>query len=192
MLKEKRDDFRHVVAQIAAIDPVVAIEFAAMVDCVDRVEARAAALAAAASSVSTQPSKIALIGIYGGLTPRGSWYGSSFSDIAAAATRAGNDPDVAGIVLDVDSPGGTVSGTMETAAAVADAASKKPCVACVNTLAASAAYWIASQASEVVMVPSGDVGSIGAMIMHQDVSGIGDIEIAELEVGAGHQNAERA
>nr|WP_229163016.1 S49 family peptidase [Bradyrhizobium brasilense] len=38
-----------------------------------------------------------------------------------------------------------------------------------NTLAASAAYWIASQAGELVMTPSADVGSIGAMIMHQDI-----------------------
>lgn len=87
------------------------------------------------------------------------------------ASRAANDPDIAGAIIDVDSPGGTVAATMEAALAVAELASKKPCVACVNTLAASAAYWIASQASEMVMTPSGDVGSIGAMIMHQDVSG---------------------
>ncbi|MBW7967567.1 S49 family peptidase [Bradyrhizobium sp. BR 10261] len=169
MSKDKK--LRQVITQITAIDPVVAIEISAMMECLAGIEAREQALAAAAETVSAQPSKIALIGVYGGLTPRGSWYGSSLSGIAAAATRAGNDPDVAGIILDIDSPGGTVSGTMEAAAAVADAASKKPCIACVNTLAASAAYWIASQASEMVIAPSGDVGSIGAMIMHQDVSG---------------------
>lgn len=172
MGKEKRAKLRQVMAQISAIDPVVAIEIAAMADCLDRVEARQQMLAATASSVSTQPSKIALIGIYGGLTPRGSWYGSSLSGIAAAALRAAADPDVAGIILDVDSPGGTVAGTMEAANAISEAAAKKPCIACVNTLAASAAYWLASQALEVVIAPSGDVGSIGAMIMHQDVSGL--------------------
>ncbi|WP_166295316.1 S49 family peptidase [Bradyrhizobium sp. 2S1] len=63
------------------------------------------------------------------------------------------------------------SGTVEAATAVAAAAAKKPVVAIANTLAASAAYWIASQAGELVMTPSADVGSIGAMIMHQDISG---------------------
>jgi ClpP class serine protease len=47
-------------------------------------------------------------------------------------------------------------------------------IAIANTLAASAAYWIGSQASEFVMAPSADVGSIGAMILHQDVSGMLD------------------
>ena len=168
--ENRRPDLRQVIAQIAAVDPVVAIELAA-IEHLDAIEAREAALAAVAATVAAQPSKIALIGVYGGLTPRGSWYGSSLSAIAAGAARAASDPDVLGAIVDIDSPGGTGSGTMEAAAAIADLASKKPCVACVNTLAASAAYWIASQCSEIVISPSGDVGSIGAMVMHQDVSG---------------------
>ncbi|WP_038380281.1 S49 family peptidase, partial [Bradyrhizobium elkanii] len=97
--------------------------------------------------------------------------GSSLTGIASQVMRAADDQDVAGIVLDVDSPGGTVSATVEAANAVAYATVKKPVVAVANTLAASAAYWIASQAGELVMTPSADVGSIGAMIMHQDISG---------------------
>jgi signal peptide peptidase SppA len=166
MAKEKRAKLRHVVGQLAAIDPAVAIELSAMTDCLARSIAREQA--AAATSVPTQPSKIALISVSGPLTPRGSWFGSSLSGIAAQVARAASDPDVAAIILDIDSPGGTVAGTAEAAAAVADAATKKPVCACVNTLAASAAYWIASQASEIVMTPSADVGSIGAMVMHVD------------------------
>ncbi|MHC2666569.1 S49 family peptidase [Bradyrhizobium diazoefficiens] len=171
MANDNRAELRQVIAQITSIDAVVAIEVSTMLGGLSSIEAREQQLTAAAQTVSTQPSKIALIGVYGGLTPRGSWYGSSLSGIAASATRAADDADVAGIVADVDSPGGTVSGTAEAAAAFAYAASKKPVVAVVNTLAASAAYWIASQASELVISPSGDVGSIGAMIMHQDISG---------------------
>jgi len=143
--ENRRPDLRQVIAQIAAVDPVVAIELAA-IEHLDAIEAREAVLSAVAATVAAQPSKIALIGVYGGLTPRGSWYGSSLSAIAAGAARAASDPDVLGAIVDIDSAGGTVSGTMEAATAVADLASKKPCVACVNTLAASAAYWIASQA----------------------------------------------
>jgi signal peptide peptidase SppA len=163
----KHDKLRHVVAQIAAVDPAVAIDLSAMAGCLARAIAREEA-AAVATSVPTQPNKIALISVSGPLTPRGSWYGGSLSQIASQVARAAADPDVAGIVLDVDSPGGTVAGTAEAAAAVAEAAQKKPVIACVNTLAASAAYWIASQASEIVMSPSADVGSIGAMVMHVD------------------------
>jgi signal peptide peptidase SppA len=158
---------RQVIGQIAAIDPVVAIELSTMSDCLVRSIAREEAVAGA-TSVPTQPSKIATVSVSGPLTPRGSWYGSSLSGIAAQVSRAADDPDVAGIVLDIDSPGGTVAGTAEAASAVAAAAQKKPVIACVNTLAASAAYWIASQASEIVMSPSADVGSIGAMVMHVD------------------------
>ncbi|WP_315759313.1 S49 family peptidase [Bradyrhizobium sp. SZCCHNRI2007] len=168
MAKDKH--LQKVIAQISAIDPVVALDLESMTGCLARAIARAEQAAAAASSVPTQPSKIALISAYGPLTPRGSWYGASLSQIAAQVTRAAADADVAGIILDVDSPGGTVAGTAEAAAAVAAAAQQKPCVACVNTLAASAAYWIASQASEIVMTPSADVGSIGAMVMHVDYS----------------------
>jgi signal peptide peptidase SppA len=168
---DNRAELRQAIAQISGIDPVVAMDISAMIGGLVSVEARAASLAATATAVASQPGKIALIGVYGGLTPRGSWYGSSLSGIAAAASRAAADSDIVGAIIDVDSPGGTVSGTMEAADAVASLAAKKPCVACVNTLAASAAYWIASQASEIVMTPSADVGSIGAMIMHQDVSG---------------------
>lgn len=99
------------------------------------------------------------------------YYSTSLSGLAAQVRRAANDADVAAIVLDVDSPGGTVSGTVEAANEVKAATAQKPVIAIANTLAASAAYWIGSQASEFIMAPSADVGSIGAMIMHQDVSG---------------------
>ncbi|MGJ5036586.1 S49 family peptidase [Bradyrhizobium sp. HKCCYLRH3059] len=168
MAKDKH--LQKVIAQISAIDPVVALDLEALTGCLARAVAREEQRAAATASVPTQPSKIALISVSGPLTPRGSWYGSSLAQIAAQVSRAAADSDVAGIILDVDSPGGTVAGTAEAAAAVAEAAQKKPCIACVNTLAASAAYWIASQASEIVMMPSADVGSIGAMVMHVDYS----------------------
>ena len=47
---------------------------------------------------------------------------------------------------------------------------KKPVIAVANSLCASAAYWIACAADEVVVTPSGEVGSIGVYATHQDVS----------------------
>jgi signal peptide peptidase SppA len=161
---------RIAVSDIASADPVVAMEVALLGGFLARALAGTMAAAPVTTSVATQPSKIALISVSGPLTPRGSWYGTSLSGIAAQVKRAGDDPDVAAIVGDFDTPGGTVAGTAEAAAAFAEAAQKKPVIAVVNTLAASAGYWIASQASEIVMSPSADVGSIGAMVMHVDYS----------------------
>lgn len=163
---QNRPDLSQIITQLALIDPVVAIELSALSDCLARAERREAATQAA-----NRPMRIALIPVSGPLTPRGSFFGSSLNGIASQVTRAANDPDIGGIVLEIDSPGGTVSGTVEAASAVAVAAKIKPTVAIANTLAASAAYWIGSQASEFVMAPSADVGSIGAMIVHQDISG---------------------
>ena len=83
---------------------------------------------------------------------------------------AARDSTVRSIVLDVNSPGGTVPGVQELAARVRAARKSKRVVAHVNSLAASAAYWIAAQAGEVVVTPSGSVGSIGVYAAHQDLS----------------------
>lgn len=82
-----------------------------------------------------------------------------------------SDPTVKAVVLDIDSPGGTVDGVPELADAVYQARGSKHIVAVANTLAASAAYWIASAADEVVVTPSGEVGSIGVYAVHEDYSG---------------------
>ena len=81
-----------------------------------------------------------------------------------------NDPEIGTILLDIDSPGGQVTGTQEAADAVYNARKKKKVCALVNPLAASAAYWIASQAEEICAVPSGDIGSIGVFMAHTDCS----------------------
>jgi signal peptide peptidase SppA len=71
----------------------------------------------------------------------------------------------------VDSPGGVTDLVPETAAEIRAARERKPITAVANTMAASAAYWLASQASEVVVTPSGWLGSIGVYMLHVDWSG---------------------
>ena len=92
-------------------------------------------------------------------------YGRAFR-----ATMA--DPGVKAVVLDIDSPGGGVYGVAELAAEIHQAAQEgdKPVVAIANGMAASAAYWIGAAAGELVVTPSGDVGSIGVFSMHVDQS----------------------
>jgi capsid assembly protease len=80
------------------------------------------------------------------------------------------DPNIRGILLDMDSPGGEASGAVEAGAAVRQVAGQKPVVAFVNGLAASAAYAIASGASRIITLPSGVLGSIGVVLLHIDRS----------------------
>ncbi len=80
------------------------------------------------------------------------------------------DNSVSSIVLDVDSPGGGVPGVDEAATEIRGARGDKPIIAVVNSLAASAAYWIASAADEIVVTPSGEVGSIGVFAAHKEFS----------------------
>jgi ClpP class serine protease len=72
---------------------------------------------------------------------------------------------VARIVLDMDSPGGVVVGLPDAAEAVRAAAAVKPVSVRVDGLAASAAYWIASQATEISAAPGSQLGSIGTMMI---------------------------
>lgn len=80
------------------------------------------------------------------------------------------DPKIGTIVLDVDSPGGNVAGVQELSEKILAARSEKRIIAVANSLAASAAYWIAASASELAVTPSGEVGSIGVYAIHTDLS----------------------
>lgn len=81
-----------------------------------------------------------------------------------------NDPKIDAIVLDVDSPGGSISGIDELATEIYEARGTKPITAVANSLMASAAYWIASSADEIVATPSAKIGSIGVFAAHEDRS----------------------
>lgn len=96
--------------------------------------------------------------------------GVSTDALAADISAAIADPSVRAIVLDIDSPGGSTFGMQEVAAAIRAARVDKPIVAQINATACSAAYWIASQCSEIVCTPSGEAGSIGVFCVHEDVS----------------------
>lgn len=116
---------------------------------------------------------IAFVPVRGELVNRGSWLQAasgltSYEGLASSLVAALGDPAVRGILLDMDSPGGEASGSIETAALVRDVADRKPVVAFVNGLGASAAYAIAAGASHVVTTPSAQLGSIGVVMLHVD------------------------
>lgn len=115
--------------------------------------------------------RIAVVPIYGVIMQRAEYrWETSTEDVGALLDNLIARPDVDSIVLDINSPGGTVSGTPELAAKIYNARGDKKIVAVANSLAASAAYWIGSAAQEFVVTPSGAAGSIGVWNMHIDQS----------------------
>ena len=91
-------------------------------------------------------------------------------------TGLANDPEIGTIILDIDTPGGAVTGTAEAANAIWKARQRKRVVAFVNPLCASAGYWLASQASEIISIPSADIGSVGVYMAHTDCSKFNEMQ----------------
>lgn len=117
----------------------------------------------------------AIVPVIGELTNRGAYLGASSGLVSYEGLRqqlrnAASDPNVRGIVLDIDSPGGMASGMNETADLVRAIAQEKPVIAVANSLVASAAYGIASGATKIVATQSSQLGSIGVIYIHADRS----------------------
>lgn len=96
--------------------------------------------------------------------------GTSTEGFARRFRSLVTDPAVDAIVIDIDSPGGSVFGVPELAAEIFEARDKKKIVAVANSMAASAAYWIGTAAQELIVTPSGEVGSVGVWAAHEDHS----------------------
>lgn len=126
--------------------------------------------------VARSEGAVAVIPIYGVLSQRMDMMadisgGTSYDALRKALHEAIANDEVKAIVLDIDSPGGTVPGAEELAAEIrALRGGAKPIIAQVNSLAASAGYWLASAADEIVVTPSGRAGSIGVYTVHDDMS----------------------
>lgn len=136
---------------------------------------------------------VAVIPLTGVITPQGSFLdflfgggGGGLAGFREQLDAALSNQDVTSVVLNVDSPGGLADMVPETAAAVRAARQVKTVTAVVDTMMGSAAYWIGSQASEVVVSPSGYAGSIGVYRVHEDYSKLNaDVGLAVTYVSAG-------
>lgn len=118
---------------------------------------------------------VAVLPLYGILAQRANLMtkvsgGTSTQLFEEAFVQAMNDPEIGAIVIDVDSPGGSVYGIQELWQTMMSYRGRKPVVAVANSLAASAAYWVASAADEISVTPGGEVGSIGVLTAHEDFS----------------------
>jgi len=123
-------------------------------------------------SFSVTSDGIALIEIVGQITKGDSSFGGASSVALRRSIRAAAaDESVRGILLLVDSPGGTVAGTEELATEVLKARGSKPVWAVGEDLVASAAYWVASQSERISANPTAQIGSIGTIAVLTDSSG---------------------
>jgi signal peptide peptidase SppA len=125
--------------------------------------------------LAAAPEGIAVIPIHGSLVKRSLGMEAasgltSYGEIAAMLDAALADPQVSGILLDIDSPGGEASGSFELARHVREVAAQKPVWAVANDAAYSAAYAIAASAQRLFVTETGGVGSIGVIALHVDQS----------------------
>jgi len=119
---------------------------------------------------TTGGGSIAVIDIQGTMTKAGSSLGGGGTIEARQSIRkADQDKSVSSIILRIDSPGGSVSGTADLAAEVAK--TSKPTIAFIEDLCCSAAMWVASQCDEVYANnATAMVGSIGTFMAVYDIS----------------------
>lgn len=122
---------------------------------------------------------VAVLDMHGVISQRASiWQryfgGTDTEGFGAAFITAINSPKVGAVLINVDSPGGTINGVPELAAVIRRGAQIKPVAAIADTQAASAAYWLASQVGggqkRFAVAPSGEAGSIGVFRVHEDMS----------------------
>jgi signal peptide peptidase SppA len=127
---------------------------------------------------------IAVIPIVGVIRPKpdaieemfGISFGTTLASFMGQFRAAMADDAVKAVVLDVDSPGGMAAGVAEAADEMHELRKRKKVVAVANSTMASAAYWLASQAHEIVGSQSAQVGSIGVLAAHQDLTALAERE----------------
>ncbi|MBC8554917.1 MAG: S49 family peptidase [Candidatus Brocadiales bacterium] len=120
---------------------------------------------------------IAIIDIHGPLIKRASGFFARFFGIVGMVQigetfqKALVDPDVKGIFLDIDSPGGSVSGTSDLADIVFSARGVKPVLSFADDQMTSAAQWIGGAADFVAVANEPTrIGSVGVVGVHMDVA----------------------
>ncbi len=96
--------------------------------------------------------------------------GCSLDKVSAELQAAADDPSIDKILLDVDSPGGTITGVPELAHLIREIKAETPIFSFTDSMMGSAAMWIASASSGILATPSAKVGSIGAYMAFHDNS----------------------
>lgn len=119
---------------------------------------------------------IGILDIQGGLTSNDSWLNAlfgftSYSELQQALTAAAEDDGIKALLLNIDSPGGDAKGLGETARLIQTIDHQvKPVVSYAGGSMDSAAYWLGMQARHIYVNDMADVGSIGVIAVHKEMS----------------------
>jgi len=123
----------------------------------------------------TRRDGVAILPVIGPIFPRANLFtqfsgGVSISELTLDFNAALRDPSIHSIVLNIDSPGGNITGIGEFAAMLFAAQGKKSVVSYISGLGASAAYWIAAGTSKIYVDESSELGSIGVVAGYTDTT----------------------
>ncbi|GDX06647.1 S49 family peptidase [Buttiauxella sp. A111] len=138
--------------------------------------------------------RIAVIPVNGTLVSKGSYLSSlsgmtGYNTIITTMRQAISDPDVDGILLDMDTPGGMVAGAFDCADNIARLREIKPIWALANDMNCSAGQLIASAASRRLVTQTARTGSIGVLMAHYNYAG--QLEQKGVEVTLLHSGAHK-
>ena len=129
--------------------------------------------------IYTGPTRIsdhmALIEIEGSLVNKGKWIGKSsgvttYEAIGVQADDCRADDSIAGVVVEIDSFGGEVTGAFDCAERLFELSAVKPTIAVLTDHACSAGYLLAAACRQIIIPANGIAGSIGVISMHVDMS----------------------
>jgi signal peptide peptidase SppA len=120
------------------------------------------------------PGGVVVLPLHGVIAPRMNALsamsgGTTFDAAISEVRKAAADPQISTIVLDWDSPGGSVAQATEFAQVLLQARTRKRIISVANHQMCSAAYWTGACATEVVATPSALVGSIGVYCLHENL-----------------------
>ena len=161
----------------AQISPVgVSLMANAKVHCAKTIEKVSAKRSA--DKPYSQVGSIAIIPVRGLLVPEWSkdgplWGVTGYNYIQAAVQEAHDASDINVTIMDVNSPGGFVSGVDDCVDLISDCSQReggKPIITFCQNILASAAYHIGSAGDEIISSPYCDIGSIGCFLVHMEVS----------------------
>ncbi len=138
--------------------------------------------------------RIAVIPVSGTLVSKGSYLNSlsgmtGYNTIISTLQQAVSDPDVDGILLDMDTPGGMVSGAFDCADNIARLREIKPIWSLANDMNCSAGQLIASATSRRLVTQTARTGSIGVLMAHSNYAG--QLEQDGVEITLIHSGARK-
>lgn len=118
---------------------------------------------------------VAIVPVEGSLVHKGAWIESdsgetSYQGLQTQALRAARDPMIKGVVFEIDSYGGELSGAFETSDMIFGLSQVKPTIAILSDEAYSAGYLMAAACRQIVVPEQGGCGSIGIVTLHADMS----------------------